>query len=226
VRTSEDRRFALLKASAVDGFALYLCHMDRPETPARPVGDPLRFVIQTVRSFRVSPDNQWMVIESFSSLFDPLTSPTEVSLWDCSTEQIREIPKDRVAAELSAHFPPNMRTDGISKPFSIELDHGELRLLDVNRGNAEPVILAKGVGSMATSPDEGLVAAVSDQGEIALHRTHAAGRTMVEQLRPLLQAAEDAVGRNLSTQEWQKYLSDFPYRKTFDKLPGPDGIVP
>ncbi len=102
----------------------------------------------------------------------------------------------------------------------------ELRLLDVNRGNAEPVILAKGVVRMATSPDEGLVAAESEQGEITLHRTHAAGRTMVEQLRPLLEAAEDAVGRNLSAQEWQKYLSDFPYRKTFDKLAGPDGIVP
>ena len=49
----------------------------------------------------------------------------------------------------------------------------------------------------------------------------AAGRSMSEQLRLLLDESEAVLGRNLTELEWTQYLPHTPYAKTFPRLPGP-----
>ncbi len=80
VKASEDRRFALLTASPFLSSPDYLYDMDSPETPARPVGDALCSVFPPVRSFRVSPDKQWMIIESSPPPRPPHLSDRGVAL--------------------------------------------------------------------------------------------------------------------------------------------------
>jgi hypothetical protein len=36
----------------------------------------------------------------------------------------------------------------------------------------------------------------------------------------------DIANRNLTREEWRKYLGDLPYRKTCPDLPGPDDAPP
>jgi WD40 repeat protein len=67
------------------------------------------------------------------------------------------------------------------------------------------------VSGVAISPDNRWIVTVSHDGTVRLWKWR---------WNDLLDAAEK-VGRNLTKDEWKRYLPDTPYRKTFSELPVP-----
>jgi hypothetical protein len=108
-----------------------------------------------------------------------------------------------------------------SRDFQVASGQGQLFLVNLTDPTAAPLALATDVDEFAVDPAGDRVATLAPSGELRVYRLRAAGRSMSEQLRPLLDESEAVLGRNLTELEWTQYLPHTPYAKTFPRLPGP-----
>ena len=89
-----------------------------------------------------------------------------------------------------------------------------IRLWDVESG-AETAVLTghtDGIGHVAWSPDGDLIVTASEDGTARIYDT---------QTENLLATACDRAVRNLSEDEWARYMGDQPYRETCPGKPVP-----
>jgi WD40 repeat protein len=108
-----------------------------------------------------------------------------------------------------------------SRDYQLALEDGRLCLMDLAGPATEPLVLATDVTDFRVSPTGDRVVTLGRTGSLDVYRLRAPGRSMSEQLAPLLEEAEAILGRNLTEREWARNLPETPYRKTFARLPGP-----
>jgi WD40 repeat protein len=89
---------------------------------------------------------------------------------------------------------------------------------DLDDLNNEPVVLRSSevrIQYLVISPDSRWLIAACKDGNI---------RMWTLRLNELIDHAGQTVGRNFTHAEWQQYFPGEPYRKTFDRLPGPPDV--
>ena len=136
---------------------------------------------------------------------------------------VRDLSKDSLG-ELRSAANTNPSTERVipeGRDYQLILDLGNLYQVDLASPTHESLVLATGVTKFAVEPSGDRVVTLGADGALNVHRLRAPGRSMSEQLQPLLDEAEAALGRNLTELEWTKYVPGIPYCKTFARLPGP-----
>jgi WD40 repeat protein len=93
---------------------------------------------------------------------------------------------------------------------------GTIFLRDLSHADAAPVVFRGHRGvleHLVFHPDGSRLISGGTDGSI---------RVWTMELPALIAVASERAGRNLTLSEWQRFLPDTPYRKTFEHLPGAD----
>lgn len=151
-----------------------------------------------IRAVAFSPDGQILASGSFQEIF----------LWN--TNHPQEMPfslQGHTDYVLSVAFSHDGQT-----LVSSSTDNS-IRLWDMNHLQNEPIVLrghVNGVNAVAFSPDGQMLASGSDDSTV---------RLWLWRTETLAEVGCQMVWRNLSAEEWQRYIGDEPYRRTCENLP-------
>jgi WD40 repeat protein len=169
-------------------------------TSANPSANPvvLKFT-DRVFSVAFSPDGHRMA----AAAWDGLTQLLDVRTPAAGPTLLRG-PQGRI---LSAAFSP---PDG--RWLAVASEDNSIWLWNPNDLNLEPTVVHGHTGHLAFSPDGRWLATGSPND--------AATRVWSFDVRELMSSACRTAGRNLTAEEWRRFLGGQPYHKTSDSLPG------
>jgi WD40 repeat protein len=165
----------------------------------RQIGEPLRLHIRAVRSVAFSPDGQTLASGN---------SNNTITLWEVETRrQIGESLRGHTAEVRSVAFSPDGQT--------LASGSADGTIILWNIASQQPIIPplrghTAAVRSVAFSPDGQTLVSGSNDNTI---------RLWAVSIEPWKFRACRVAGRNLTWQEWQRYMGDRPYELTCSDLP-------